>query len=158
MAGHAMTSGQLEEYRRRLHFPTGYAPAGRGKVRAACHCGWTTTPRVDRKRAFQALLDEHGYTGGGTIDPSCGICGYTMKARGNDRYFTELRYPWDVFKPLMQDGRPYVTPPAEGSREVYVCRDGVACHRRHQANRDADRLKCGCYQSSVMAIGHYHQI
>jgi hypothetical protein len=154
----SLTESQLVEHRKRLHFPTGYAPAGRGKVRAACHCGWTTTPRVDRRRAFQALLDDHGYTGAGTIDPSCGICGYTMKARGNDLYFTELRYPWEVFEPLMQDGRPYVTPAAEGQpHEVYVCRDRDACHARHEALTRADRLKCGCYQSSVMAIGHYHQ-
>lgn len=152
-----MRTPLTDEQVQRLHFPEGYVPAAGGKHRACCHCGWTTTPRVSRERARQALFDEHGYTGAGRIDTSCGICGETVKAHATDLYWTELRYPWEVFKPLMADGEPYVTPAAEGTpREVYVCRDDKACHERYEANRRADRLKCGCYQSSVMAIGHYH--
>lgn len=128
----------------RLHFPEGYTQSGR-KWRARCHCGWPTTPRVDRKRAYDALLAEHGYTGGGTIATPCAICGETVKAHATDLYWTELRYPWEVFRPLQ-----------DGDREVYVCRDFDACQKRYEANRRADRLKCGCYESSVMAIGHYH--
>lgn len=145
---------QVDEVQR-LHFPTGYAPAGRGKVRAACHCGWMTTPRVSRERARQALFDEHGFTGGGTLEIECGICSFRIPRW--DHWSRGGPWPWEVFAPLMADGKPYVTPAAEGPpREVYVCRDVDACHARHEANRRADQLKCGCYQSSVMAIGHYH--
>lgn len=151
-----MRTPLTDEQAQRLHFPEGYIERG-GKVRACCHCGWTTTPRVNRVRAREALLEEHGYTGGGTLDTSCGICGETVKAHATDLRWTELRYPWEVFEPLMQDGRPYLTSAAEGTpREVFVCRDTDACHARYEANRRADQLKCGCYQSSVMAIGHYH--
>jgi len=54
--------------RRRICLPWGFLPAGR-RVRAACSCGVTTTPRVDRDRALQALLAEHGYT-----EPTCVLC------------------------------------------------------------------------------------
>lgn len=126
----------------KLHFPEGYAPVGK-KVRACCHCGWFTTPRVSRERAREALMVEHGYTGGGTRATECGICGETVKAHASDLRWTELRYPWEVFQPLQ-----------DGDREIYVCRDADACHDRYETNRRADLLKCGCYQSSVMAIGH----
>src|SRR5688572_17243954 len=53
---------------RRVHLPWGYLPSGK-RVRAACSCGWITTPRVDKRRALDALLSEHGYT-----DPVCATC------------------------------------------------------------------------------------
>lgn len=127
----------------RLHFPEGWIERG-GKVRACCHCGWATTPRVDRKRARAALDTEHGWTSrmqdvdGRWIELACGICGH----KGD----WSIDYPWDLMRPLV-----------DGSREIYVCRDDKACHERYEANRRADRLGCGCYQSSVMAIGHYHR-
>ncbi len=43
---------------RRVHVLAGFAPAGR-RVRAACACGYLTTPRVDEARAARALESEH---------------------------------------------------------------------------------------------------
>lgn len=129
----------------RLHFPEGWIERG-GKVRACCHCGWATTPRVNRKRALDALYVEHGYTGRGSIATECAICGETVRAHGTDLYWSELRNPWEVFRPLV-----------DGNREVFICRDEKACGQRYEAHRRADLLACGCFQSSVRAIGHHHE-
>lgn len=43
----------------RVHLLSGILGGGR-RVRAACSCGWTTTPRVSTDRALAAFRDEHG--------------------------------------------------------------------------------------------------
>ncbi|MCU1630642.1 MAG: hypothetical protein JWP64_5591 [Pseudonocardia sp.] len=47
----------------------GFTPAGR-RVRAHCTCGDVTTPRVDERRALDALECEHG-----TSRTFCDLCG-----------------------------------------------------------------------------------
>lgn len=124
-----MTTGYVE----RLCFPDGFIRAGK-KWRACCHCGFVTTPRVSRERATEALDVEHGRTAG-----RCAIC----------EIETEMfcgQEPWAQFRPLV-----------DGDHEVYVCRDDKACHERYQANEAARRLKCGCDEAFVQAIGHYHE-
>lgn len=51
-----------------IHLPWGFLPVGK-RVRAACSCGFRTTPRVDQSRAQDALLSEHGFT-----RPVCQLC------------------------------------------------------------------------------------
>jgi len=115
----------------RLCQPAGFLPASGGKARAACRCGYTTTPRTTETRALDALLSEHGYTGG----DRCGICGAD----------SGQTYPWERFEPL-----------ADGHVEVYVCRDKGGCSERYVARERLDRLRCGCSHTTVAATGHYH--
>ncbi|GLY55198.1 hypothetical protein [Lentzea sp. NBRC 102530] len=63
---------------KRVHLPSGYLPSGK-RVRAGCWCGWITTPRVDQRRALEALLSEHGFT-----DPVCKLCGADYNGRSWD--------------------------------------------------------------------------
>ncbi len=115
----------------RLCQPSGFLPGGNGKARAACRCGYVTTPRATETRALNALLSEHGYTEG----DACSICG-TGVGHGS---------PWETFKPL-----------EDGAREVYVCKDRRGCSERYDEARDLDRLICGCSHVTVALIGHYH--
>jgi hypothetical protein len=58
----------IENNPQRVCLPWGFLPVGQ-RVRAACACGFTTSPRVDSDRALQALLTEHGHT-----EPKCVLC------------------------------------------------------------------------------------
>jgi hypothetical protein len=64
---------------RRVHLLADVTPSGR-RFRAYCTCGWSTTPRVDRRRAIEALETGHGYQ-----DPVCDVC-------RRDR--TDTNLPW----------------------------------------------------------------
>ena len=116
----------------RLCQPSGFLPASGGKARAACRCGYMTTPRISEARALDALLSEHGYTSG----DCCRICGVDG---GQGR-------PWESFVPL-----------GDGTHERYVCRDRVACSERYEATQALDRLRCGCSHITVAITGHYHE-
>lgn len=48
----------------------GFVPSGASKHRAVCTCGWSTSPRVTRQRALDALDTEHGVT-----RAQCACCG-----------------------------------------------------------------------------------
>lgn len=68
---------------RRVHVPAGTFLSGR-RFRAACSCGWVSTPRVDERRAVEALETEHGYE-----DAICALCGRSRDDMGlpwADRY------------------------------------------------------------------------
>lgn len=60
----------------RVHLPAGFKPAGL-RVRAVCHCGWTSTPRVDQRRALAALAEDHGWS-----EPKCARCGRNWTPSG----------------------------------------------------------------------------
>jgi hypothetical protein len=64
---------------RRVHLLADVTASGR-RFRAYCTCGWSTTPRVDRRRAIEALETGHGYQ-----DPVCDLCG---------RNRTDTDLPW----------------------------------------------------------------
>jgi hypothetical protein len=67
----------------RVHLPSGYRPADR-RVRAACSCGFTTTPRADERRAREALEREHGSSAS-----TCVLCG---RNRADPRLPASQRY------------------------------------------------------------------
>jgi hypothetical protein len=64
---------------RRVHLLADVTASGH-RFRARCTCGWSTTPRVDKHRAAEALETGHGYQ-----DPVCDLC-------GRDR--TDTNLPW----------------------------------------------------------------
>ena len=94
-----------------VHFPAGFRPAG-DKVRAVCHCGELTSPRVDQVHALLALSDEHGWT-----RPSCVRCGRDRTPPGAS--FDELHRDLQV-----------ATDVAGHLGEVLVCADTQQCHVR----------------------------
>lgn len=112
---------------RALHFLAGFAPAGQ-KVRAVCHCGEATTPRVNRARAREALEAEHGFT-----SPECALCGRDAAADstiGFDEAYRRLRVV-------------PITDPLPGEQpEFFACRDTDTClpiarERQHEADKAA---------------------
>ena len=96
---------------RRVHMPAGFTPAGR-KIRAHCTCGYRTTPRVDERRATEALESEHGET-----KPVCDLCGREHFEQGGrrSRRFDHLRV-------LVDD--------ATGHQFLVCSDDEPACHDR----------------------------
>ncbi|MEO6701750.1 MAG: hypothetical protein ABIP57_09635 [Jatrophihabitantaceae bacterium] len=113
---------------RRLCFPEGAFPAGR-RFRAACHCGYLTTPRARAELAAAALPTEHGWTG---AVHGCGICGWTAEDVRIGDIITGHRItsappdPWQAYQPLADPDR---------GREVWVCLDQAACSDRYQQHR-----------------------
>lgn len=101
---------------RSLCFFAGYMSAGK-KVRAVCHCGHFTTPRVDRERAREALDVEHGFS-----HPECAICGRDAQefsgSVGRDRALSELQV---IPIPDPHEGEP---------AEFFACPDLAACRER----------------------------
>src|SRR5262249_8522645 len=97
-----------------VHLMDGFLPAGR-KVRAVCSCGYQTSPRVDERRALQALESEHGYT-----RPVCVLCGRDYE----DRTWQQLR---DMDLQVLTD-------PATGA-EFIACRDAPPACREGAAQR-----------------------
>lgn len=98
----------------RLHFYAGALPAGR-KVRAVCHCGYVTTPRVSLERARDALDVEHGFT-----SVVCQLCDRDLQElagpRGHDLAVRAARVV-PVPDPL----------PGEAA-EFFACRDTDTCY------------------------------
>jgi hypothetical protein len=82
----------------RLHFPDGALPAG-SRFRAVCHCGYATSPRARSELAYQALLNEHGWSN--AVD-GCGICGWNSDAARIGQVIAGRQIlqsppcPWDV--------------------------------------------------------------
>lgn len=58
-----------------VHLMAGFLPSGR-RVRAACSCGYTTTPRTDEARALAALRAGHELS-----TPVCALCGHDYTGR-----------------------------------------------------------------------------
>ncbi|GIF75660.1 hypothetical protein Asi02nite_51780 [Asanoa siamensis] len=58
-----------------MHLVAGFASSG-ARWRAVCSCGYTTTPRVDERRALAALHTEHELSA-----PVCGLCGHDYTGR-----------------------------------------------------------------------------
>lgn len=120
----------------------GYTSAGR-KVRAWCTCGWQSTPRVDERRALDALESEHGFS-----DSVCARCG---RDRGHDLVLTwRERY---THLQLLVDGEPhadvlaavrasYATDEAwsvwRERDQVLVCADDLETCRALATQRQAD--------------------
>ena len=105
-----------------VHFPIGFQPAG-SRVRALCHCGEMTTPRVDRTHALLGLAEDHGWT-----RPTCARCGRdrTPPDASFDQFHRDLTVAADL------PGHP---------GEVLICRDEVACAAaRRPAGRNRMRL------------------
>ena len=93
---------------RLVHVPAGTLPSGR-RFRAVCSCGWVSTPRVDERRAVEALETEHGYQ-----DAVCAPC-------GRDRDDPGL--PWgDRYRHIE-----VLTDPASGDQVLACSDDQAAC-------------------------------
>lgn len=110
---------------RKVHIPSGIVTSGR-KVRAVCSCGHATTPRVDERRALEALGVEHGST-----EPTCGLCGRDRGAYG-------------VPEPRRYDHLRITTDPLTGE-QFLACRDDeTTCRdlsRQQQVHLDRDAFE-----------------
>jgi hypothetical protein len=101
----------------RVHLMSGFAPSGH-RVRAVCSCGYQTTPRVDERRALEALTSEHGST-----RPVCALCGRDYEGRD----WLQLRRDLQILPDPYSDDRVL--------DQFLVCRDAP------QACRDGARQR-----------------
>lgn len=93
------------------HIPGGFLSSG-ARIRAACSCGWTSTPRVDEAHAKLALESEHGLSA-----PLCALCG---RDRGREGVAMADRYRDLVVVSADHD---------DASETFLVCRnERVICH------------------------------
>lgn len=110
---------------RRVHVPSGFTSTSTGKVRAYCSCGERTTPRVDQRRAVEALESRHGYS-----SARCELCGHDYDA------------DIDVPRGRRYDRLEVLTDPELGDQALVCrdapqrCRDGAA-RRQVQLDRAA---------------------
>jgi hypothetical protein len=93
---------------RRVHLLADVTASGR-RFRAYCTCGWSTTPRLDRRRAIEALETGHGYQ-----DPVCDLC---------ERNRTDTNLPWS-----QRNDHVRVLVDEPNGDQLVVCRDDTrAC-------------------------------
>jgi hypothetical protein len=100
---------------RQVHVLAGIFGGGR-RIRAACWCGWTTTPRVTKERALAAFRAAH------PTDPLvCALCGRTRSEPDYLGRPAALR--------VLDDGE---LPPILVCRDLdRACRDGAAQRQVH---------------------------
>lgn len=103
---------------RRVCLVSGFTPAGRGKHRACCTCGYRTTARVSQARALAALLAEHEQS-----DAVCALCGTDYRDRAGDRL------AWRSHLDLVDDPAGGVFLACRGMPRA--CRDGAAQAQLH---------------------------
>lgn len=113
----------MTESPRRVCLPWGFRPAGQ-RIRAACSCGFTTTPRASRDRALDALLAEHGHT-----DATCVLCDRDHLEGSSLRQWDALRN-WRI--EILSDGHDSFVVCRGMPRS---CRDGAA---RKQLRLDSE--------------------
>ena len=94
-----------------MHLLADVTASGR-RFRAYCTCGWSTTLRVERRRAIEALKTGHGYQ-----DPVCDLCG---------RNRTDTNLPWS-----QRNDHVRVLVDEPNGDQLVVCRDDTSVLASH---------------------------